>query len=64
MLSVRVKVNAGVMVIRVTRQITRVTVVHTTSNSLSRNKIILIFKRKSVTKQFVIVDFYTHYTNA
>ena len=34
------------------------------SNRLSINIIICIFKRNSVTKQFVIVDFYTNYKNA
>ena len=29
--------------------------------SLSRNKIIWIFKRESIKKQFVVVDLYTHY---
>ena len=48
----------------------QVTVLHssryTTSNSLSRSKIIdyAFSNGKSVTIQFVIVDFYTHYTNA
>ncbi len=32
--------------------------------SLSRNKIKYIFKRESIKEQFVIVDFYTHCTNA
>ena len=32
--------------------------------SISRNKIICIFKRESIKKQFFIVDFYTHYTDA
>ena len=43
-----------------TRQVTR----STHRLSLSRNKIILIFKRKSIKKQVFIVDLYTHYTNA
>ena len=29
--------------------------------SLSRNKIIRIFKRESIKKQFFLVDLYTHY---
>ena len=42
----------------------RLPVLRTMSLSLSRNKIKWIFKRESIKKQFVIVDFYTHCTNA
>ena len=46
----------GTLII-ITRQVTRGYAPHL---SLSRTKIIRILKKESITKQFFIVDFYTH----